>query len=398
MKILKVAFLTSGGIAPCLTSSIGSLIKEYSKHSTSIEFIGYRYGYKGLLLGQSIKLPGNIENINNFHSFGGTILGNSRVKLTNTEDCISKGYISKNQTALEVAAKQLINDKVDVLHTIGGDDTNSTANDLVNFLKENNYDLTVVGLPKTIDNDVFPIEQTLGAWTAAEESARFFTNIVNENTTSSRHLIIHEVMGRNCGWLAAESSRIYLKSLDDRIFLDNYNLSKVSWSIDSVLIPEISIDIEEESERLLRVMDRKDSVNIFLSEGAGIESIIKDKELKGEDVPRDAFGHPHIDEINPGSWFANHLKDTLKADKVLIQKSGYFARSAKPNSLDCKLIYDTARVAVDCSMNKKSGVVGMDQDRDGVLSCIDFNRIKGGKEFDYKVDWFSDILDMIGQK
>ena len=268
----------------------------------------------------------------------------------------------------------------------------------MNFLKENNYDLTVVGLPKTIDNDVFPIEQTLGAWTAAEESARFFANIVNENTTSSRHLIIHEVMGRNWGGLAAESSRIYLKSLDDRIFLDNYNFSKVSWSIDSVLIPEISIDIEEESERLLRVMDRKDSVNIFLSEGAGIESIIKDKELKGEDVPRDAFGHPRLDEINPGSWFANHLKDTLKADKVLIQKSGYFARSAKPNSLDRKLIYDTARVAVDCSMNKKSGVVGMDQDRDGALSCINFNRIKGGKEFDYKVDWFSDILDMIGQK
>ena len=95
---MKVAFLTSGGIAPCLTSSIGSLIKEYSKHSTSIEFIGYRYGYKGLLLGQSIKLPGNIENINNFHSFGGTILGNSRVKLTNTEDCISKGYISKDES------------------------------------------------------------------------------------------------------------------------------------------------------------------------------------------------------------------------------------------------------------------------------------------------------------
>ena len=159
----------------------------------------------------------------------------------------------------------------------------------------------------------------------------------------------------------------------DRVFLNNYNLSKKSWSIDAVLIPEISIDIEKESERLLRVMDKKDSVNIFLSEGAGMKSIIKDKELNGENVPIDAFGHPRLDDINPGAWFANRLKNTLKADKVLIQKSGYFARSAKPNSLDCKLIHDTAKIAVKCSMNKESGVVGMDQDKGGKLSCIDFN-------------------------
>ena len=136
---MKVAFLTSGGIAPCLTSSIGSLIKGYSGYSTNIDFIGYRYGYKGLLSGQSIELPSNIENIDNFNQFGGTLLGNSRVKLKNTEDCIAKGYVSEDDSPLEVAARQLVSDKVDILHTIGGDDTNSTANDLVNFLKENDY-------------------------------------------------------------------------------------------------------------------------------------------------------------------------------------------------------------------------------------------------------------------
>ena len=66
-----------------------------------------------------------------------------------------------------------------------------------NFLKKNHYKLTVIGLPKTIDNDVIPINQTLGAITAAEQTAIFFENIVNENTTRSRTLIIHDVIGSN---------------------------------------------------------------------------------------------------------------------------------------------------------------------------------------------------------
>ena len=66
-----------------------------------------------------------------------------------------------------MAAEQLTKDQVDVLHTIGGDDTNTTAADLAAYLAENAYALTVVGLPKTIDNDVHPIAQSLGAWTAA---------------------------------------------------------------------------------------------------------------------------------------------------------------------------------------------------------------------------------------
>ena len=69
-------------------------------------------------------------------------------------------------------------DKIDILHTIGGDDTNTTAGDLLEFLDEKNYNLTVVGLPKTIDNDIHPIKQSLGAYTAAQYTSNFFTNIV----------------------------------------------------------------------------------------------------------------------------------------------------------------------------------------------------------------------------
>ena len=92
---------------------------------------------------------------------------------------INNGYIQEGEDPLEVAANQLLKDDVNILHTIGGDDTNTTACDLAMYLKNKGYNLTVVGLPKTVDNDVYPISQTLGADTAAEQGAIFFENVVN---------------------------------------------------------------------------------------------------------------------------------------------------------------------------------------------------------------------------
>ena len=115
------------------------------------------------------------------HRYGGSPIGNSRVKLTNVKDCVKRGLVKEGQDPQQVAADQLIKDGVDVLHTIGGDDTNTTAADLAAFLHKNNYELTVIGLPKTIDNDVIPIRQSLGAWTAAEQGA-IFANVVAEHS------------------------------------------------------------------------------------------------------------------------------------------------------------------------------------------------------------------------
>ena len=105
-----------------------------------------------------------------------------------------------------------------------------------------------------------------------------------------------------------------------------------------------------------------------------------------------------MDEINPGQWFAKNFKKKLNADKVLVQKSGYFARSAAPNSDDQKLIEQTAKVAVKSALNSNSGVVGIDEENNQKLSCIDFKRIKGGKPFDTTSEWFTKMLNDIGQK
>ena len=398
ISLMKIAFLTAGGIAPCLSASIGALIEKYNEIVPKAELLGYLNGYRGLLLGNSIEIPSYVkENPDVLYRFGGSPIGNSRVKLTNVEDCKKHGYIKEGDLPLGIAANQLVQDKVDILHTIGGDDTNTTASELAQYLSQAGHKLIVVGLPKTIDNDIYPIVQTLGAWTAAEQGAVFFENIANENTTSTRQLIIHEVMGRHCGWLTAATAEAYRNHLDTKEFLPELLINKERWDIDAIYIPELTIDFEREVERLKKRMDEKDGVNIFLSEGAGIDTIVHEIEARGEAVPRDAFGHVRLDEINPGQWFTKQFAKRLGAEKTLVQKSGYFARSATPNDKDLDLIKRSAFLAAEYALEGKSGVVGMDEDKDGKLTLIDLSRIKGGKPFDIHVPWFTDLLNHIGQ-
>ena len=396
---MKIAFLTAGGIAPCLSASIGSLIQRYNDLCPNAELIGYLNGYRGLLLGQSIPFPDSVkENFSVLFHYGGSPIGNSRVKLTNIDDCVKKGYVKDGEDPLEVAANQLTNDNVNILHTIGGDDTNTMAAQLSFFLEKNGYDLTVVGLPKTVDNDVFPVAQTLGAWTAAEQGSIFFENVVNENTTSNRQLIIHEVMGRHCGWLTAQTAKEYRLKLRNKEFLPELLVDKARWDIDAIYIPEEDFNFQHEVIRLRDLMDRKDSVNIFLSEGAGQDAIVRELEEKGDVVPRDAFGHVRLDEINPGQWFAKQFASELKAEKTLVQKSGYFARSSKANTRDLELIKRSAFFAAEQGLERKGGLAGLDEDNQGNLRLIEFERIKGGKPFDTSLDWFQTMIDEIGQK
>ena len=395
---MKIAFLTAGGIAPCLSSSIGALISEYNQLAPNAKMMGYLNGYRGLLLGESIIFPDSIKNqYKVLFDYGGSPIGNSRVKLTNVDDCIKRGYVKKDEDPLEIAAEQLKKDDVNILHTIGGDDTNTMAAQLSDYLKKNGYDLTVVGLPKTVDNDVYPISQTLGAWTAAEQGAIFFENIVNENTTSTRQLIIHEVMGRNCGWLTAKTAFNYRKRLEKRVFIPELLIDKDRWDIDAIYIPEIDFNFQTEVDRLKEKINKKDGVNIFLSEGAGLEMIIREMKNNGDSISRDAFGHVKLDEINPGQWFAKQFSEALNVEKTLVQKSGYFSRSAKPNNKDLELIKSSSRLAAKFSLDETSGVVGRDIENNDELGLIEFTRIKGGKPFNNRVRWFEEMLNDIGQ-
>lgn len=395
----KIAMLTAGGLAPCLSAAVGGLIMEYTKKMPKAEIIGYRNGYMGLLKGWHVKVTPKVrKDAHRLLAHGGSPIGNSRVKLTNVKDCVKRGLVQEGQNPLHLAAEQLVKDGITILHTIGGDDTNTTAADLAAYLASNNYNLTVVGLPKTIDNDVIPIRQTLGAVTAAEQGAIFFENSVNEQSTNPRMLLIHEVMGRNCGWLTAATANVYRRRLKTQKFVPDFNLGIEHKDVDAVYVPELAIDLEAEAKRLKAVMDKKDCVTIFLSEGAGIDDIVAEMRARGEEPDRDAFGHVKIDTINPGAWFAKRFADMVGAEKTLVQKSGYFARSSKANKEDLALIKLMVVEAVKSAIKGVSGVIGHDEEKKGTpLRAIEFPRIKGGKAFDTSEKWFGQMLKEIGQ-
>lgn len=399
MTVRTVALLTAGGLAPCLSSAVGGLIEKYTAHDPQIRIIAYLDGYAGLLQGRSVEVTPQVrEQARLLHLRGGSPIGNSRVKLTNVEDAIKRGLVQEGQDPLHVAAQQLTKDGVDVLHTIGGDDTNTTAADLAAYLHENDYELTVVGLPKTIDNDIVPIRQSLGAWTAAEQGATFARNIIAEHSSNPRMLIVHEVMGRNCGWLTAETARRYHAWVGEQEFVEGFGNDPRCWDVHAVYVPELHPDLHEEAERLKAVMDEIGCVNIFLSEGAGVEEIVEEMRARGEEVPVDPFGHVQLDKVNPGAWFANQFAELVGAQKKMVQKSGYFSRSAAPNDEDLALIDECTTLAVEAALEGRSGVVGHDEERGDELRSIEFPRIAGHKKFDPQVDWFQELLTSIGQQ
>ncbi|GEO83808.1 MULTISPECIES: pyrophosphate--fructose-6-phosphate 1-phosphotransferase [Alphaproteobacteria] len=395
----KVAMLTAGGLAPCLSSAVGGLIERYTDIAPEIEMIAYRSGYQGVLLGDSIEITKEMrEKAHLLHRYGGSPIGNSRVKLTNAADCAKRGLTKEGDNPLRIAAERLAEDGVTILHTIGGDDTNTTAADLAAYLGANGYNLTVVGLPKTVDNDVVPIKQTLGAWTAAEVGARFFDHVSNEQSAAPRTLVIHEVMGRHCGWLTAATARAYINRTRNNEYVEGLMMNTELKNIDGLYLPETHFDLEAEADRLKEIMDKSGYVTLFVSEGACLQEIVADREAAGEEVKRDAFGHVKIDTINVGSWFQKHFAKLLKADRSMVQKSGYYARSAPANYEDLRLIQSMVDLAVESGLNKVSGVTGHDEDQGGRLRTIEFPRIKGGKAFDLNTPWFHEVMDYMGQK
>ncbi len=96
MPAPKVAMLTAGGLAPCLSSAVGGLIERYTEVAPEVEIIGYLAGYTGLLQGRSLKVTPEVRaKAHVLHRHGGSPIGNSRVKLTNVADCVKRGLVKE---------------------------------------------------------------------------------------------------------------------------------------------------------------------------------------------------------------------------------------------------------------------------------------------------------------
>jgi len=402
---INVGFMTSGGLAPCLASSVAFLVKYWVEALRAGEISGVTFrcyfdGYKGILTDDSFLIPEDQwDNVQCLHECGGSPIGNSRVKLTNVVDCMKRGFVKDGESPLEKASQRLIADKINVIHTIGGDDTNTQAAELSNYiLDEHGGKVIVIGMPKTIDNDVYPIQQSFGADTAAEQGAVYFNNVVSEHSANPRMLICHECMGRDCGYLTAATASKYRELLATKTFIPGFTSSKMARDVHAVWIPELPLDIKAEAARLGKIMDEHGCVNVFMSEGCGVKEIIAEMEKDGKSVLRDSFGHAKLDAINPGKYYSEKIASLIKAEKTLVQKSGYFSRAAMSNEFDRDLISRCAKEGVNSAILGVSGCMGADEDKEGYpIRAIEFDRVAGGKPLDIKQPWVQKLLSDIGQ-
>ncbi len=285
MAITRVALLTAGGYAPCLSSAVGGLIERYTELMPEVEIIGYRHGYHGVLSNTKVVIDDEARrSAHLLHAYGGSPLGNSRVKLTNAKDLEKRGLVKAGQDPLEAAAQRLADDGVDVLHTIGGDDTNTTAADLAAFLRSEGTRSPSSGCPRRSTTTSC---RSASRWGGDRGRAGLALRTERPRRARRQPADAHRPRGHGARlrWLTGATAREYLRWRDAQQWVPSIGLTPERWGVHAVYVPEAPIDLDAEADRLRGVMDEIGCVNLFVSEGAGVEEIVARWRLPGRRSP-----------------------------------------------------------------------------------------------------------------
>ncbi|PIQ92575.1 MAG: 6-phosphofructokinase [Parcubacteria group bacterium CG11_big_fil_rev_8_21_14_0_20_39_14] len=300
----RIGILTGGGDCPGLNAAIRAAAKK--GFQLGFEMIGIKNGWKGMLMAEAEILT--YDKVSGLLHKGGTILGSSR---TNP---------AKIENGLEKVVNNFKELKLDALIVIGGEDTLGVA---VKISKE----VSVVGIPKTIDNDVGETDFCIGFHTAVQTASDIIDKI--HPTAESHHrVIVLEVMGRHVGWIATYAG--------------------MAGGADFILIPEIPIDINDICETIeKRVKKGRDFSIIVIAEGVKIEEkyIVK----KGE---TDAFGHVILGGV--GEILAEIIKEKTKIETRAINL-GHIVRGGSPTAFDRILATRFGVKAIELVSEKKFG-------------------------------------------
>jgi 6-phosphofructokinase 1 len=291
----KIGVLTGGGDCPGLNSVIYGILLKAEKEGYTV--IGIEKGWKGFLENRTRELK--IGDLIDLHKLGGTYLYTSRTNPYKAAKKI-KDPVKKDQAIKDTAitmATQFEVLGIDALITIGGDDTLGVAAAMHHYANAN-----VIGVPKTIDNDLSDTDYTFGFWSAIQLATDTMDNI---STTARSHqrIFVVQVMGRDAGWLTL--------------------ISGISTGADMILIPEQPFDLEQDVFRVLRqrVKAGRNYHIIACSEGAvpTQESLTRDfKTISPEKVanlPKDDFGNPLLAKLNMSRILVKEIeqRDDLKA-------------------------------------------------------------------------------------
>jgi len=306
---MRVGVLTGGGDCPGLNAVIRAVVRKGVKVH-GFEFVGYRDGWRGPLEGVTMKL--GIQQCRGILPRGGTILGSSRTNPFKLDDGVER--IQAN----------LRKDGVDALVAIGGEDTLGVATKLAEV------GVNVVGVPKTIDNDLSGTDFTFGFDTAVNIAVEAIDRL--HTTAESHHrVLVVEVMGRHAGWIALHSG--------------------LAGGASVVLIPEQPFDIDEVCRLVEQRFETRYSPIVVVSEGA-VPMEGGDMTLQSSEV--DAFGHVRLGGI--GDRLAHEIEKRTGAESRTVVL-GHIQRGGTPTAFDRWLATRFGLQAIDAVADGEYGVM-----------------------------------------
>jgi 6-phosphofructokinase 1 len=327
-KQTRAGIVTCGGLCPGMNDVIRSLFLELHHAYGVREVLGFRGGFQGLDPGGSAEpIVLTTEMVDDIHKEGGTILGTSR-----------------GPVDMGLAADNLIKRGVNILFTIGGDGTQRGANVLFQEAKKRGHALSVVGIPKTVDNDVAFVSRSFGHITAVQEAANVLHRAHTEARSVRNGIALVKLMGRHAGFIAAEAT-------------------VASQDVNFTLVPEVPFKLDGEKGFLnalkQRIHERAHAV-VVVAEGAGQDL------LRGRGEERDASGNVKLQDIGP--FLRERIEEYCRAEKLPVIMRyfdpSYMIRSSPANSEDSILCDLFARNAAHAAMSGKTGlVIGFLHDR-----------------------------------
>lgn len=314
---LKCGIITCGGLCPGLNDVIRSIVMGLYYHYGVKTVFGFRYGYEGLS-SQYGHAPLKLtpENVSEIHQRGGTILGSSR-----------------GPQDIADMVDTLVDKGVSILFTIGGDGTLRGSQAIAEEINRRGLNISVIGIPKTIDNDISYVQQSFGFDTAVTESRPALYSAHAEATGARNGIGLVKLMGRESGFIAAYATLAY---------------SEVNFC----LVPEVQFTLEAFLKALKVRMELRGHALIVVGEGAG-------QYLMAENQEQDASGNVRFEDI--GLFLKNQITGYFKKVGMEINLKyidpSYTIRSMPANARDSAFCLLLGHNAVHAGMAGRTNML-----------------------------------------
>ena len=326
-KDVTVGIVTCGGLCPGLNDVIRALTFCSLESYGVKRVLGFKYGYEGLVAKfYHYPIELTTDNTDEIHEKGGSMLKSSRGRQDDDE-----------------VINTLVHYGVDILFTIGGDGTQRGSRDIVNALKKRNLPIAVVGIPKTIDNDINVVQRSFGFETAVEATWDIITNAHNEARAYRNGIGLVKLMGRESGWIAASAAL-------------------ANSAVNFCLVPEVGFDLHGPNGFLAvleKRLKRKEHAVIVVAEGAG-------QELFEKSDATDKSGNKRLQDIGDllKDEITNYFENKGMEANIKYFDPSYTIRSRRANATDSMYCLRLGSNAVHAAMAGCTNmIVGMHNDR-----------------------------------